>query len=271
MLVTLRKGALEGLLILLWAALPDIAKFYQGDHFSLLVDILAGGVSGWLLAIVLRKKNQWVTLLYLSAVLGVAGVLIVHVIMPNPDAWWMQQLSQELSQSQVLLSGTLDSANAGQMQNEVHSVLKYALQFATGIQAAFILISVFAELIIARNIQLLLEKQVRLPQELRSIRLHPLAVLILLMMTLLAIWGPAIFRDLSPVIALPFFLASISLIHGLAAIKQLSLIWLVGFYVVLIVAIAFFPALLLSLILFSVIDSFINFRAFVARSKKRGV
>lgn len=269
MLVTLRKGALEGLLILLWAALPDLVKCYYSVYSPLLIDIVAGGVSGWLLAVVLKQKNSWSGLLYLATILGILGVALVHVVVHAPDQFWMQQLSNYLSQGEELFSGA--ATYAPKTQAQLQDILNYVLQFATGIQAVFIMLGVLAELIIARNIQLVVESKLPISQELYSIRLSPIIILPFLCVLIPALLGSHFFRDLLPVMLFPFFIAGISLFHGLAVQKKLSTIWVFSFYLILILIMAFFPPLFSLLALVAMIDSFINFRALVARVKKRGV
>jgi len=250
-LVTLRKGIYEGFLIVLWTALPFVVLFVVEKEWVLFVRlVLLGSLLVWLLAIVFRRYAKWSLILELSALFGILGVLIVHILIPNVDTWWVNHV--------VALTKTIAFPID---ETILTQVIQMMAPYATGLSALFILISGVTELIIGRGLVSQFEKGKKFIQEWVNIRLSVIAALILIFNIVMIFKGPVIFKDFLPLTVLPFIFAGISFVHLLLIKWHVSRKQLILFYVIVMVAVIFFPVLLSLLVMISFADSFINFRA----------
>lgn len=151
-LVTLRRGALEGLYVLVGACLAValLSLFLGSYQFAVLYGLLLLllWIPVWLVAIVLREGKRLTFALEVGALLGVAGVLAVYLFHPEPAQIWRELLpamAQLMQQAQPDFPVTLDK--------EATEVLAHLM---TGNLAAGGVIALFFELFLARWWQALL-------------------------------------------------------------------------------------------------------------------
>ncbi|MAZ77513.1 MAG: hypothetical protein CMF39_02435 [Legionellaceae bacterium] len=252
--VTLRKHFFEGLLIVLWASLPAIAWAIDGNWLLLMTNGVFGFLSVWLLAGLIKKTGSWSLTIGVSALMGLLAVLVVHLIFGEPHLWWIKQLSTAVSQGSQMLSGSVNA-------DEIQTVIQHIAPFLTGLQTVSVLLFAIIALMGSRAIEGALLAQPYLNKELYFIRIHRVGIILLVVFGVLAIWGPLVFKDFLPVILLPFVLAGFSLVHGMVALKKLPSIWFFAFYGFVFVSIIFYPPLVLAVVVMSVMDSIVNFRA----------
>lgn len=248
-LVTLRKGAKEGMVILLWAILPSVVFAVLGYSQLWFYNILGGSVVIYLLALVLRNTQSWVMVLYVTVLLGVVGVISVHIYNPDIITVWDKQLNNYFQ----LLKQQWDTtkiANAQQM-------LAVLAKLATGIQIVFLMISNLVSLLFARWWQSLLYNPGALRPELCNIRLSFIAIGILFVFVLGSLGGVAVAIDNIPVVIMPFVFAGLSLLHSVIAMVKASKIWLVVFYSLWVIL---FPYVTILLLIVALVDSWWDFR-----------
>jgi hypothetical protein len=245
-LVTLRKGAKEGAIILLWVILPAVVVASLGNRLIILYGIIGGSLFTYVLALVLHQTQSWKAVLTTSLLLGLLAVLLVHLWMPNITEIWAKQFDHYA----LLVKDQFNVA-----VNTQH--LQFFAKFATGFQVAFISLSVLINLILARGFQSMLYNPGQLRPELNSVRLGLWEVLVLLVIGVLSFLGLVMAQDALPVVGLIFVLAGLSVFHAVANLRNVANKWIFLFYVLLAV---FFPYVAVALILFAVIDSGINLR-----------
>ena len=249
-LITLRKGIYEGFLVVLWTALPFVVLFVvQKEWLVFLRVVVFGSLLVWLLAIVLKRYAKWSLVLELGAIFGVVGVAVAHVLIPHIDVWGVNHV--------VALTKAMNlPLNTGSLK----LVAQMMAPYATGMSAMFVLISAVTELIIGRGLLAQLEKGKQFINEWLRIRLSVIAAFLLIVECVAVFIGPAIFKDFLPVVVLPFIFAGMSLVHALLNHLKVPRNILILFYVIVILAVMFFPIVLSLLVIIAVVDSFINFR-----------
>lgn len=251
-LVTLRKGAKEGAIVLLWVILPAVVVASLGNRLIILYGIIGGSLFTYVLALVLRQTQSWKAVLTASLLLGLLAVLLVHALIPHITGIWVNQFDHYA----LLIKN--------QFNVVVNTVrLQLFAKFATGFQVAFITLSVLINLILARGFQSMLYNPGQLRPELKNVRLSLWEVLIFLLIGISSFFGVAITQDALPVVGLIFVLAGISVFHAIADLRNMANKWIFLFYVVLAV---FFPYVAIALIVFAVIDGLFNLRYRLKRS-----
>lgn len=245
-LVTLRKGAKEGAIVLLWIILPAVVVASIGNRLIILYGIIGGSLFTYVLALVLRQTQSWKAVLTASLLLGLLAVLLVHAWIPTITQVWTNQFDHYALLVKDQFNVLVDTSR-----------LQFFAKFATGFQVAFITLSVLINLILARGFQSMLYNPGQLRPELKTVRLSLWEVLIFLVIGLLSFLGIVIAQDAISVVGLIFVLAGLSVIHALADLGNVANKWIFLFYVLLVV---FFPYVAAALILFAVIDSVFNLR-----------
>ncbi len=226
-LITLCKGPYEGFLVLMWAALPYVVYAIKGIWLPLVLNIALGGLLVWLLAIVLRRFAKWTYVLEGLSLVALIGVLAAHWFMPELQAYWAAKLLHVMKLMENHLGGFALPAD------QLKPLVNAAAYYATGVQASYIIFTVLVELAFARMLQARLLFPGRLMQEWLQLRLNYLAPIVLVLVIVLASWGPAAFKDVMPVVILPFLIVGIGCIHGFFCRLKPSLVWL--FYMIMIV------------------------------------
>lgn len=257
-LITLRNGGKEGLFVLGWAALPAVALCFINQPELLFGVILLRGAMVWALALVLRHTVSWVMTIQLAAIVGVACVIITHIVAPDISGWWLQQFNTYWGN----ISGSLKLANSPAQSQ----LLQYIAQFATGVLVVSLLVCDLFLLFLARWWQAVLVNPKGLGKELRQLRMGHAASVTLLLCTLAASFGWSVATDIYPVVLLPFVLAGLSLIHAKLVSKN-EIKWpiLVCVYIALLL---FMPYMAMSLALLAVIDSWYDFRSLKVKAQQ---
>ena len=234
-LVILRHGPTEGMRILMWAVLPAIGWTVIGDMTHLMVLL---GVAG--LALVLRRSGSWQLALIASILVGVAAEISMRF---NPQ--FVEMLQQQL---QLMLDA--NSETAGLFSEP--DALRAAIGSLFGVMSMFVSICV---LILARWWQSLLYNPGGFGREFHELRMDFRVAAGLVLLVLLANFGAPVLQGWIMYFMLPLFFAGLALVHGLAALKRISRVWLIVFYVVLMN-----PLTVQILTIAALADSWINFR-----------
>ena len=248
-LVTLRKGAKEGLLILICVLLPIGVLAVISGNFVIVYNLLVMAIIVWLLATVLHYTHHWSVVLLVGIGLGIVGIVAIHGYIDNINLWWQQRMLVYLQQV-----GADTHVNTVQQKQMILHLSK----IATGIQAAILLAINLLWLLLARYWQAVLYNPGALHSELHAIRMPRWSSMILILIGLVAVLTQLpLVIDLLPLLLLAFVLAGLSLIHFIVALRQLHWGWLVFFYLVLIFAL---PYVGMALIVLALADSLLNLR-----------
>ncbi len=230
-LVTLRRGALEGALLmtsagavatgLLWIAL---------DAPQLMLDVLPFcWLPLWLLALTLRITASLARTLHAVALLGFLGVIAFYAALGDPAEWWsgmLVQWEQKLNSAQAVDQTVL---------NQLLGLLKESASLLPGQTASTALLFVVSALLLGRWWQALLFNPGGFQPEFHQLRLgRPSAILALALfgITMGFDWPPA--ANFMLVLGMLYVVQGIALVHAVAFKLQLSPIWLLLFYLLLI-------------------------------------
>ncbi|MBB72374.1 MAG: hypothetical protein CMF50_08245 [Legionellales bacterium] len=261
-LVTLRKGALEGLWVLVWVLIPtSIFQFALGYTHLAWFSFLGGPVFIWAMALVLRRFASWTMVLELTALYGLLIVLGVHLLVPDIAGWWAHYYESALSG----ISQTAASSSSGDAQTaqnvagmlEQPDIVAFITKLATGTVAIMTLLFSLVNLALGRFWQALLFNPRGLRPELTNVRLGYIASGVLLVLGALAYGQFPLAWDLLPIMIGVFVAASLSVLHALLGKTKLALAWLILVYVLLVVL---SPYSVLAIILVGIVDSFVNLR-----------
>jgi len=231
-LVALRKGWQEGIVIFAWALLPLGAWAMIGDVVPL---IMLVGISA--LALLLRETESWEFTLLAAIAIGLCVEIylrvqpaVLDVLMAQVEIYLQNNNPQDLQ--------IADVRNA----------------MVTVIGAVYMFLSIVL-LMLARWMQAALYNPGGFKQEFHRLRVEQKVGLILIAAMLLASFGVLIPEAWVLYLVIPLLFSGIALVHAVVAIKNLSRMWLVTFYVLLML-----PITVQMLVLFALIDSWYDFR-----------
>ena len=248
-LITLRRGAKEGVLILIsMLAAIALLTVILGNSVGIYNAILAMTLV-WLLGIILHYTHSWILVLLVTTSLAIFAITVIHWYVPDIDQWWQHSMLNYLQQF-----GADMSINLLQQKQTVI----YLSRIATGIQTDILLLFNLTFLLLARYWQGTLYNPGALQAELHAIRMPrwvSLCLLILLLATLL--FRIPLLIDLLPVLFLPFICAGLSLVHFAMLARKINWLWLLFFYILLIFAL---PYVCMMLVILALIDSLIDLR-----------
>lgn len=234
-LVMLSRGPREGAFILMWALLPLAGWAVAGEPFPLIV---LAGVAG--LAWLLRETGSWALTLLAAILIGV-GWDVYAGLEPAPLDTLFRQVETLLAASGI--------QSPGVRLEDVWSIMLNLL-------GASLMVTTLLVLMLARWMQAGLYKPGGFRREFHSLRLEWKAALALLAAMLLSAVG-VLPRTWIVYLMVPFTFSGIALVHAVVAIKQLSTVWLTGFYALLLIL----PVLTgRALLLATLLDSGLDFR-----------
>jgi hypothetical protein len=249
-LLTLRKGILAGLVILLWTALPSVVLTWYGDPKSLYINVVCGTLLTWILAAVLRITVEWRIVLLVAIILGIGAVGVAHLVVPDMQAWWIDKL--QIAINQASKAGILDISATVAL-----TAFKPVIPYITGMLAVSLLLIALANVLIARWAQAMLYNPGGLKEELYRLRLDKFTVIGLLVFTAILFFDNPLALDCLPIILLMLALIGLTVIHVLLAKTQHSTLWLTIFYGLLILLL---QPVVMMLAVVAVLDSLIDIR-----------
>lgn len=237
-LVTLRKGAFEGLLVVIAATLPYLLKYYTGFGGGVieseiavigLVLSLVSNMLVWVFAIVLRRYNNWNTVLEYAVLLGLVVIGLVHILYPDIQAWWATQLTRYFDKTTAMVSGL--NATSADAQSDVINLIK---GYATGFVVVSLLFNVLLQLVLARWWQAVIFNPGGLRKELYQIRLSRVMGGLFIVGFALSWIGNDIVMDMMPLLYSIFCAAGLSFAHYYFSTKKNVWVWLLILYLLLI-------------------------------------
>lgn len=253
-LVTLRRGAGEGLLAIVLAGLGTAVLAYP--IFATLTPavgiMLLFWLPLWLLAVILRSTVSLVWTLQISAVLGGLLVIGFYLVLDDPGAWWLGVLNE-------VFRPVLQEANLDIDETALNELMTTLAPLMPGLMAANLLASLLLGLLLGRWWQALLYNPGGFRAEFHQLRLgRQMAVIALGIIGLALITGIPLFANLALVLGLIYGLQGVALVHGVVGKTGLGWGWLAGFYALLIIAL---PQLVALLCLMGIADAWVDLRA----------
>lgn len=250
--ITLCRGPRSGLFVLAWVALPALAMLYL-RRFSMVDSLFVDAVLVWLFAFALRRLGSWRWVFEISALIGVIAVIVIHMVFPNVETWWVTNLTKYLAQINESSSWRLTAT-------QTSDLIRGFAPIATGSAILVGLFWTWLLLILVRWWQASIYFPGRLRDEFVGIRNRiPMAIIMLIGLTGFVIKQPIVI-DAFPVLLYPLMMGGLSFMHYLATVKKGFSVLVILVYLGL-VLLPFVLVVLLALVGFC--DTWINFRKFV--------
>ena len=267
-LVTLRKGAFEGTLVLGATLLPYFMGYVLSpaeteSHMMVVatVTLVAIHVLTWFLALVLRRHASWNQVIEVSILAGILLVGAVHLVFPDIQGWWDAQLTAWLGKTtdflkQVTPPGATTDAD---MQASVVASIR---QYMTGLMVASVIFNALLQLVIARGWQAMIFNPGGLRQELYQIRLGYVSAAVFIVVLALGYARNTFGLDMMPVMVVAFGAAGLSLAHRMLSANRAGWFWLLWVYLGVLFV---FPVGIVLVAMAGLLDSLFNIRARTGR------
>ena len=257
-LITLRKGWQQGVIytILATATLVILSVALKQQASSGIIAGLANWLPIVLIASALAMTKSWNKTFQLTLLVGVAGVLLFHLMYQDAEGYWkpiLEQMKPLLQQSYQLENGKIDE------------IINEASSWMTGTFASALAVIAIISLIIARNWQARLYNPGGFGEEFRQIVIgKQFAIALLTGIAIAAITQNQIVMELVMVGVSVFMFQGLSLAHALVKQREMNAGWLVGLYILMFIMLIQMIVLLAA---FAIIDSFVDFRKMTASTK----
>ncbi|OOG25379.1 hypothetical protein B1C78_06915 [Thioalkalivibrio denitrificans] len=211
------------------------------------------GLVQWLpamvLAEVLRRTVSWPNMLLTATGIACGVILLVRAAVADVAQMWVTVL-------QAILGPLLQQT--GMSPAEVEQALRQVAPVMTGLLAAAMVLTLVLALILARYWQSVLYNPGGFAEEFQRLQLGKVPA-VLLAVSLGGAWlGQSdLLMELSMVFLVVFFIQGVALVHALTRQLDMNRFWLVGMYVLLVIAM---PQMMTMLAAFGVLDSAFDFR-----------
>lgn len=251
-LVTLRHGAGQGFIVLVWSAVPSLVMVFLSTDMYFFSQVLCGGLIVWFLALLLRAHYPWSVLLEIAAWLAIVVVLVAHLAFGGEIyAWWAAKLHALIAQyNQAIVDEDVELMIPKQ-------ALFYVTHIATGFLTAMVCLNAVFNLLVARWWQALIFNPGGLSREFLTIRLSYRLVIGLIIAAVLAALRVEWAFDLLPIFLGAFFIAGFSLMNAWLMRFKRGWIWLLLFYILLLLRFMIIGA---AVMVMAIVDSIVDIR-----------
>jgi hypothetical protein len=258
-LFTLRNGPSQGLQVSLLAAVAAalLATLVVGSPMFGLAFVLVLWLPVWALAASLRRSVSLSHCVWLATLFGVALILGMYASVGDPVSWWTELLQEYMQEA---LQG-----QDGEQVEQLLALVPDVARLMTGVLAAALCLSLLGSLFIARWWQAVLYNPGGFGKEFQELRLgKPLSIATVVLALLSSVMdsGSAMAADLIVLALVVLMLQGLAVIHGLVAKTKAHVGWLIGVYVLLVIAML---QTVLTLALAGFADAWFDFRRFFNR------
>jgi len=255
-LVTLRLGSRPGAMLVAGATalVAALAWVSLGNGLPALMFLAALWLPLWISAWVLRASRSLAMASAVTGLLGLAGVLAVHLAMGDMSAWWRQILL-------TIFEPAMEAGGPLADRETVTGILEGIARFMTGLMAAGLVLNALMCLYLARGWQASLYNPGGFRNEFYELRLGrwmgwlTLAVIGLYLLRVNAV--SALAGDMMIVALSLYLLQGMAMAHAVVAMRKLHIAWLVGLYVVVFFAL---PQLMAVVAIIGLADTWFDFR-----------
>ncbi len=251
--VTLRKGAKSGLVILAFVMIPMLAFLIarQNYNFENSLRVFAFLVIDFVIALILRRTNQWRWVFQGLAALGAIITAVIYFTVPHIIDISTQLLIHMMKTQHIVPLDQLNDISKHQ------AVIHFAPIFL-GMMVSLVSVFLSMALILARFWETSIFSPGQFKKEFLSLHLHPLSSVILLAATIGLFSKAGWLYEIYPVLLVPFMFAGLSIIHRLVAIRKKWVFLLVLTYLLLVFLL--WPVAIVALTAIGFIDSVVNLR-----------
>lgn len=252
-LVTLRRGANEGLLVLLSASVASAALgiVVMGDYQFAVAYALILWTPVWLLSIVLREGKHLSLALEIAAVIGVLAILGFYLFIPNPAEYWQEILAVMIEPMRQAQDIPLQ-----QLEATVSTVAKYM----TGILAAGSVTGLLLGLLLARWWQSKLYNPGGFKAEYLSLQMSQrftLATLLVILIAFLTSDGISeVAANIGVILFMLYSFVGMAIVHSLISVMKAKRFLLPLFYLLVFVI----PHIVLPVAIIGLTDTWLNLR-----------
>jgi hypothetical protein len=262
-LVTLRKGAYEGSIVLCAATAPYLLTYIaypaaSSAEVAMFVTIImiASNILTWVFALPLRHYNNWGVTLELAIIIGLVFICILHFVYPGLAGWWALQLNAYFDRT-IALMGDMAATNPAFSKDIQAQSVSYLKQFATGLIVASLFLNALLQLLVARIWQSRIFNPGGVRHELLEIRFSTAMAAIFIAGLIGAYLANPIILDIMPLLYAGFGAVGLSLIHFFIAKTKRRWLWVGVIYIVII---GVFPLSLVIVALIGLLDTLLDFR-----------
>ena len=259
-LVTLRNGWREGLLVVGGSAVVLYALGLMSTMGSMVIVsfVLALVMVAWIpvivCAMILRRSRSLGRALTAAGLLAAAGLAGFYLAVDDIPGWWQQVLT-------IVVRPMLETSQTSLSGAEIDSLLQSMASVMTGLLAATVVYSIMINLFLARWWQALVFNPGGFREEFLFMRLDwRMAVVALLVMALASFSSGQLAyfaRDLLLLIATVCSFQGLALAHAVVVALGLNPGWLLGLYLMLVLALLKVGMVLSAL---GLTDSVLDFR-----------
>lgn len=252
-LVALRRGPVDGALILLWALLPVMLAFFVSDMGPFMPAItLAGMLVCYGGALLLRAFGSWQQTLLGLVALSTLAALAIGYFVADPVA----DVTREMGE----LFGEMQKASTPDVAFTAPTSV-----FVLGLAAYVLVISSLLSLVLGRWWQALLYNPGGFQGEFHALRLAPMAAVVCVGAMVYCLVKGLDYTVWSSVFGMPLLVAAVALVHHLVTLKNKSMHWLVVFYLALLLI----RPLSMLLAIVGLLDAWLNLRRRVASGRSQ--
>ncbi len=251
-LVTLRLGALQGLSLALVAsaALGVMGVAGTGLVWPLVIGAWILWLPVWAFSVLLRSSRSLALSLQAVVATGLLLIVVAYAVLGQPAQWWAPRLDTLLGPA--FAAQGLDTA----------SYFPLLARWMTALSVAAVLFGALLSLLLARSWQAGLYNPGGFGAEFRDLRLGRslagMSLAMVLTATILNDGVAMLLADMTVVLLVVYLLQGLAVVHALVHIKQAHRGWLIGLYVVLLLAA---PEMMPVVALLGWMDAWIDVRA----------
>lgn len=256
-LVTLRKGSNVGLMTILISVMimSLLSIIATGSPLPAIMIAAMVWVPVWILAILLQRTVSLSFVVAVACGIGLSLTALVHLVLGDPVVWWKSVLDQVL-------------ASLGQNEQMDVQFAQFGEQLArlmTAIMVIALTLNVLLSLFVGRWWQAILYNPGGFKEEFHQLRLPKALAWITIAVMLVSIFAQQgagmLAGNLMIVMVFFFLIQALAIAHNVVAVRELSVGWLVGLYLLMVIAP---PQIMALLMLVGVSDAWLDIRKRVA-------
>lgn len=247
-LVTLRVGAIDGFktLAVAMVTILSLTVILSGSMLPAVVAIVEFILPIWIISLVLRQTNLLASAIHVSILMAGIAVVVFHLLVGDTTLWW-----KLLFESTFLPAIT--EAGVEIPAQTIENITKVAT-LVLAMFAVFLWVSI---ILIARWWQSQLYYPGKFREDFYQIRLPKnVAYLAIVVIVASLLSDSVLMQDLSAVLIAGLIFPGLAITHHAFAKRDLSSIWLVGFYFLLFL----FPQTILIVAAMGLIDTWLDIR-----------
>ncbi len=253
-LVSLRHGPRDGMLVIILSTVASgiLSYLLFADILPALVFAMVVWMPVWALALILRWSRSLALTLQAGVLMTLLMAGLFYLVVPEPADYWYELLREPMQQ--LLANSELSEAG-----HSLDELVASVAQWITAVMTAGFFLQLVAILFIGRWWQALLYNPGGFGQEFRELKFDRIMAIIAapFLLWLILSKPPEWVLTLGLVMLSAYFVQGLAVTHGLLKVVKASTVWLVGIYVLLIIAM---PYMMTALAMTGFTDTWFDYR-----------